>query len=58
MFDHKTIDFFKKNVSFEKSTLNRGMIWRSMWDMVRDGFISTAAFVETAKNALVLEKND
>ncbi len=53
--DGKSQVFFKENLKKIKNPLTRALVWRSFWEMVRDGKCSFKDFVQTAVNNLEFE---
>lgn len=46
VLDSHSIEFFKENLKHVDHSLSRSMIWRSFYDMVRDGKLSSYEYTE------------
>jgi len=58
LLDDASIEFFKANLHNVKDELTRTLIWRSFYDMVRDGKLSSEEYVDTIIQALPHEQSD
>ena len=56
--DENSITFLKEKLHKIADELTRAMIWRSLFDMVRDGQLSAAKFVEVAVQGVPNESSD
>lgn len=56
--DEHSVAFFKSKLDSVPDELTRAMIWRSLFDMVRDGRLSAAKFVEIAVEAIPKETSE
>ena len=56
--DENSITFLKEKLHKIADELTRAMIWRSLFDMVRDGQLSAAKFVDIAVQGIPNEPND
>lgn len=56
--DHHSKEFFKSNLRNVKEELTRSLIWRSFWDMLRDGLLSSVDFIDISGNAIFDEAGD
>ena len=55
ILDKYSSDFFLKNVYKIEDNLSKGLIWRSLWDTIRDGKESSLKFLEAALDQLPQE---
>jgi aminopeptidase N len=58
LIDESSIAFLKEKIHLISDELTRAMIWRSLFDMVRDGKLSGAQFVEIAVKGVPNEPED
>ena len=56
--DDKSKKFFMKHISEIPDEFTRALIWRTFWDMVRDGNMSSLDLVELGGKAIFTEKGD
>ena len=56
--DNISQSFFAKKVTFIKDELTKGVVWKSFFDLVRDGLLSGCSFVNIALEALPKESSD
>eukprot|EP00331_Platyophrya_macrostoma_P003817 CAMPEP_0176407742 /NCGR_PEP_ID=MMETSP0127-20121128/1572_1 /TAXON_ID=938130 /ORGANISM="Platyophrya macrostoma, Strain WH" /LENGTH=882 /DNA_ID=CAMNT_0017786965 /DNA_START=22 /DNA_END=2670 /DNA_ORIENTATION=+ len=56
--DSTSLDFLKQNLKLVPDEFTRSIVWRALWDMVRDGHLSTLGFVDVASNAIFDETSD
>ena len=56
--DPISVSFFKQNLSRVDDELTRAIVWRALWDMLRDGQLPSIDFVEIVAGALSQEKSD
>jgi aminopeptidase N len=55
VLDERSLAFMKKNLGFLGEELTRALIWRSMWDMVRDAKMSGVELIEIVLTHLASE---
>jgi len=58
LLDDISIEFFKNNLHKIDDVLTRSLIWRSFYDMVRDGKISSEEYIEFFIKVIPLEESD
>jgi len=58
IIDPVSLDFFIKNINNIKDILSRTLIWRSFFEMVKDGKMTSHKFVEVVITALANETSD
>ncbi|KAL4479608.1 hypothetical protein ABPG72_004204 [Tetrahymena utriculariae] len=56
--DKESLSFFKKNLHYIHDDLTRTLIWRSIFEMVRDARISSDEYLEIFKKIIVNERTD
>lgn len=56
--DAVSIEFFKQNLASVDDELTRAIVWRALWDMLRDGQLPSTEFVEISCRSLAKEKSD
>lgn len=52
ILDEYSSSFFLENLHKIQDNLSKGLIWRSLWDSVRDGKVSSLKFLESVLNIL------
>lgn len=58
VIDPYSLNFFKHNLHLIQQDLTRTLIWRSIYEMVRDARLSTAVYLEVFKKAIIYEKKE
>ena len=58
LLDDVSIEFFKTHLHKIDDVMTRTLIWRSFFDMVRDGKLSSEEYVNIFISAIPLEKSD
>ena len=58
ILDQHSIEFFKSNLKNVSHSLSRSMIWRSFYDMVRDGKLSSYEYAEIFERNIEYEDNE
>lgn len=58
LLDDISLEFYKTNLHLIQDELTRTLIWRSFFDMVRDGKLSTEEYVDIFTNAIIHETSD
>ena len=56
--DPTSLNFLKQNLKIIPDEFTRAIVWRALWDMVRDGHLSALSFVDVAANAIFDEPSD
>lgn len=56
--DSASFDFFRKNVSKVKDEFTRSLIWRALYDMLRDGDYTSIGFLDAVCENLGTETSD
>lgn len=56
--DKHSLEFFKGNLHKISDEFTRSMIWKALWDMTRDGVISSLEFIDIVSNSLFQETGD
>ena len=56
--DEHTLQFVKQKVASVSDELTRAMLWQSLYNMTKDGRLSTYRFIQIAKEAIIQESSD